>query len=93
MTIAENFYSFVCPVPLRTSGSCDATVADLSACLNEVASFQPVTACVSAADCDGGIPDAAGAPPLSSTPACERLYRICPGINRSIVGFPSPCGG
>jgi hypothetical protein len=85
---------FYCPIPIPSSmpQNCDATVEDLSACLNELGALDPIDACVRAPGCDGGISadaavrmDAAdggidAVPPPSATPACERLHRICPAL-------------
>jgi hypothetical protein len=68
--------------------SCGATVELLSACLNEIANTDPVTACVTTPTCamfaagstglDAGasICQTGGGPPL---PACARLWQQCPG--------------
>ncbi len=77
---------FFCPLPAPPDMPCSATVSDLSACLNEIASFDPVNTCVMVPACDGGLSDAA-APSPSSLPACERLMQICP-IATQIAHFP-----
>jgi hypothetical protein len=45
---------FTCPIPIPIGWpqTCDATVEDLSACLNEVAAANPIGVCVRAPDCD-----------------------------------------
>ncbi len=77
---------FFCPFPDPSNMPCTATVSDLSACLNEIASFDPVDACVKVPACDGGLVDAA-APSPASLPACERLNRICP-LAAQVAHFP-----
>ncbi len=85
------FSLFECPIPIpRTeTQTCDATVEDVSACLNEVAAAHPLGVCVHSPGCDA-MPwlDAslsassmdAMAPPASAFPACQRLMEICPVV-------------
>jgi hypothetical protein len=78
---------FYCPLPLPGNSPCDATVEDLSACLNEMAALDPVGRCRMYPACDDasvGV-DAALRP---ATAACDRLLRICPAF----VGLATfPC--
>lgn len=74
---------FFCPIPIPSNlpQSCDATVEDLSACLNETAAHDPIRTCVKVPGCDGDAAVDASPPPRSALPACERLHRICPGLD------------
>jgi hypothetical protein len=47
---------FRCPflISIPNAPPCDATVEDVSACLNEIAALDPVGTCVTTAGCDGG---------------------------------------
>jgi hypothetical protein len=63
---------FLCPflTSLPNPRPCDATVEDLSACLNEIAALDPVSVCVTTAGCDGGLTttEDAGAPTPDAAP-------------------------
>ncbi|HEY5448751.1 MAG TPA: hypothetical protein VIQ54_08370 [Polyangia bacterium] len=63
-----------CPLP---SPACNASVNELSACLNALAAAFPVAACVSVPDCDGVLPTA---PPNRDVlpDACVAFNRDCP---------------
>jgi len=78
---------YVCPLA-HPPQRCTATIADLSACLNQLAAAVPVSACVTWTACG----NSEGAPPQHSrpvnhdVPACVRLHRICPDL-----AIPYPC--
>lgn len=80
---------FFCPVPAPGSGSqaCDATVEDLSACLNETAALDPVGMCRTSPGCPGDASVYTDARSRPATPACDRLRRICPVLD-SVATFP-----
>jgi len=70
--------SWSCPLP---ASNCQATVLELSACLNEIAAATPLSLCVRVPLCDLAAPDP---PPLPRTsdlpplPACVALNHDCP---------------
>jgi hypothetical protein len=67
-----------CPLP---ASNCNATVLELSACLNEIAAATPLSLCVRVPLCDLAAPDP---PPLPRTadlpplPACVAFNGDCP---------------
>jgi len=66
-------FRFMCPIPFPSylPQQCDATVEDVSACLNEIAAHDPVGTCAKSPGCDGAPSARGGAPSLSATPACD----------------------
>jgi hypothetical protein len=97
--LGSNFpTAFECPIPIAENPpqACDATVEDLSACLNEIAALDPIDLCSPAGGCDGGPVTTIGFGIASDgartahapTPACDRLQLLCPAI----AGWASfPC--
>jgi hypothetical protein len=82
---------FMCWIPIPSDlpvpQQCDATVGDVSACINEIGALDPLGACVTGPACDGGTATASAPPPASALPACARLYRICPAL-QNVAAFP-----
>ncbi len=80
---------FFCPIPSpgHVPQPCDATVGDLSACLNELAASDPVAACRTSPTCDAGAQTDVDAQPHPAAPACDRVRRICLALG-GFVTFP-----
>jgi hypothetical protein len=84
--LATASLSWSCPLP---AANCNATVLELSACLNEIAAATPVSVCVRVSLCDLAEPDppplpkASDLPPL---PACVALNKDCP-VSGLIAGY------
>jgi len=78
VNLATSPLSWSCPLP---AANCNATVLELSACLNEIAAATPLSLCVREPLCDLAPPDppplpkASDLPPL---PACVALNKDCP---------------
>jgi hypothetical protein len=76
--LATASISWSCPLP---ASACQATVLELSACLNQIAAATPLSLCARVPLCDVTEPDP---PPLPKTsdlpplPACVALNRDCP---------------
>jgi hypothetical protein len=86
MNLSMASFGWSCPLP---ASNCNATVLELSACLNEIAAATPLSVCVRVPLCDLAAPDP---PPLPKTsdlpplPACVAFNHDCP-VSGLIAGY------